>query len=185
MTLLTILRYPDPRLHKIAKPVAIFDARLKKLIADMAETMYEAPGIGLAATQVDVHERIVIIDVSETRSDLRVFINPEITWVSPEKKACQEGCLSVPGVYDEVERPAQVKVRAQDVEGKEFELTAEGMLAVCVQHEIDHLNGFVFVEYLSQLKRSRIKTKMLKEEREMQRDEQADKPRKARRGGAR
>ena len=185
MTLLTILRYPDARLHKIAKPVSVFDARLKRLVDDMAETMYDAPGIGLAATQVDVHERVVVIDASETHDDLRVFVNPEIIWASPEKKLCQEGCLSVPGIYDEVERPAQVKVRAQDVEGKTFELSADGMLAVCLQHEIDHLNGFVFVEYLSPLKRNRIKTKMIKEEREMQRSEPADKPRKTRRGGAR
>jgi peptide deformylase len=170
MSLLPILRYPDPRLHKVAKSVTVFDARLKKLVADMAQTMYDAPGIGLAATQVDVHEQIIVIDTTETRTDLRVFINPEIVWASPEKKLCQEGCLSVPGVYDEVERPAQVKVRALDVEGKPFELATDGMLAVCIQHEIDHLKGFVFVEYLSPLKRNRIKTKMLKEERELQRD---------------
>lgn len=185
MTLLSILRYPDPRLHKIAQPVAAFDARLKKLVADMAETMYDAPGIGLAATQVDIHERIVVIDASETHDDLRVFINPEIIWASPEKATCKEGCLSVPGIYDEVERPAQVKVRAQDIDGKPFEMTADGMLSVCIQHEIDHLNGFVFVEYLSPLKRNRIKTKMIKEEREMQRDEQPGKSRKPRRSGTR
>ncbi len=170
MSLLPILRYPDPRLHKVAKPVTVFDARLKKLVADMAQTMYDAPGIGLAATQVDVHEQVIVIDTTETRTDLRVFINPEIVWASPEKKLCQEGCLSVPGVYDEVERPAQVRVRALDVDGKPFELTTDGMLAVCIQHEIDHLKGFVFVEYLSPLKRNRIKTKMLKDEREQQRD---------------
>lgn len=185
MTLLSILRYPDLRLQKIAKPVAIFNDRLKKLVADMAETMYQAPGIGLAATQVDVHERVIVIDVSENRNALQVFVNPEIIWASPEKKLCQEGCLSVPGVYDEIERPEKVTVRAQDVEGHAFELQADGMLAVCVQHEIDHLNGFMFVDYLSPLKRTRIKTKMLKEEREMQRGQHGDQPRKARRGGAR
>lgn len=185
MTLLPILRYPDPRLHKIAQPVTVFDARLKKLVADMAETMYDAPGIGLAATQIDVHERVVVIDPSETKDDLRVLINPEIIWASAEKATCKEGCLSVPGIYDEVERPAQVKVRAQDIDGKPFEITADGMLSVCVQHEIDHLNGFVFVEYLSPLKRNRIKTKMIKEERELQRGEQPDKSRKSRRSGSR
>lgn len=182
MSLLNILRYPDPRLHKVAKPVTVFDARLKKLVADMAHTMYEAPGIGLAASQVDVHEQIVVIDTSETRTDLRVFINPEITWASPDKKFCQEGCLSVPGIYDDVERPAQVKVRALDVEGKPFELSADGMLAVCIQHEIDHLKGFVFVEYLSPLKRNRIKNKMQKEEREMQRSGEYENIGKSRRG---
>jgi peptide deformylase len=185
MTLLPILRYPDARLQKIAQPVTVFDARLKKLVADMAETMYDAPGIGLAATQVDVHERVVVMDVSDTRSELKVFINPEILWVSPEKQACKEGCLSVPGIYDEVERPALVKVRAQDVDGNPFEFSADGMLAVCIQHEMDHLNGFVFVDHLSPLKRNRIKNKMLKEEREMQRSESADKPRKGRRNRAR
>ena len=185
MTLLPILRYPDARLQKIAQPVTVFDARLKKLVADMAETMYDAPGIGLAATQVDVHERVVVMDVSDTRSELKVFINPEILWVSPEKQACKEGCLSVPGIYDEVERPALVKVRAQDVDGNPFEFSADGMLAVCIQHEMDHLNGFVFVDHLSPLKRNRIKNKMLKEEREMQRSESADKPRKGRRSRAR
>lgn len=170
MPLLNILRYPDPRLHKVAKPVTVFDERLKKLAADMAETMYDAPGVGLAATQVDVHEQLVVIDTSETRDDLRVFINPEIVWASEEKQVYDEGCLSVPGIYDGVERPARVKVRALDLEGKEFELEADGLLAVCIQHEIDHLKGKVFVEYLSPLKRNRIKTKLLKEERELNRD---------------
>jgi len=170
MSLLTILRYPDPRLHKVAKPVTVFDARLKKLAADMAETMYEAPGVGLAATQVDVHEQMVVIDTSETHDDLRVFINPEIIWASEERQVYEEGCLSVPGIYDGVERPARVKVRALDVEGKSFELEADGLLAVCVQHEMDHLKGKVFVEYLSPLKRNRIKSKLLKEERELNRD---------------
>jgi peptide deformylase len=172
MSLLNILRYPDPRLHKIAKPVTAFDARLKQLVANMAETMYEAPGIGLAASQVDVHEQIIVIDTSDTRSDLRVFINPEIVWASAEKQIYDEGCLSVPGVYDGVERHAQVKARALDVSGKPFEVEADGLLAVCIQHEIDHLKGKVFVEYLSPLKRNRIKAKMLKEERELKRDKQ-------------
>ena len=170
MPLLNILRYPDPRLHKIAKPVTVFDERLKKLVEDMAETMYDAPGVGLAASQVDVHRQLIVIDTSETRSDLRVFINPEIVWASTELQVYEEGCLSVPGIYDGVERHSQVKVKALDAEGKSFELEAEGLLAVCIQHEMDHLKGKVFVEYLSPLKRNRIKAKMLKEEREMQRD---------------
>jgi len=169
MALLNILRYPDPRLHKVAKPVAVFDERLKKLVADMAETMYDAPGVGLAATQVDVHEQVLVIDVSDTNNELRVFINPEITWSSDEKQVYDEGCLSVPGIYDGVERPARVKARAFDADGKEFEVEADGLLAVCIQHEMDHLKGKVFVEYLSPLKRNRIKTKMLKEERELKR----------------
>ncbi|MDE2427629.1 MAG: peptide deformylase [Burkholderiales bacterium] len=173
MSILNILRYPDPRLHKVAKPVTQFDERLKQLVADMAETMYEAPGVGLAASQVDVHEQLVVIDVSETNDQLQVFINPEILWASEEKKVYDEGCLSVPGVYDGVERPAEVKVRALDVDGKAFELHADGLLAVCIQHEMDHLKGKVFVEYLSPLKRNRIKTKMLKEEREEQRQRSA------------
>ncbi|MGV3652614.1 MAG: peptide deformylase, partial [Noviherbaspirillum sp.] len=166
MSLLPILRYPDPRLQKVAKPVTVFDARLKKLAADMAETMYEAPGVGLAATQVDRHVQLIVIDTSESRDDLRVFINPAIIWASAEKQVYDEGCLSVPGVYDGVERPARVKVRALDLEGKPFELEADGLLAVCIQHEIDHLKGKVFVEYLSPLKRNRIKAKLQKEERE-------------------
>jgi peptide deformylase len=169
MPLLNILRYPDPRLHKVAKPVAKFDARIKKLVVDMAETMYEAPGIGLAASQVDVHEQVIVIDTSETHTELRAYINPEIVWASPEMKVYDEGCLSVPGVYDGVERHAQVRVRAFDADGKAFELDADGLLAVCIQHEMDHLKGKVFVEYLSPLKRNRIKTKMLKEERELAR----------------
>ncbi|MEN3290852.1 MAG: peptide deformylase [Burkholderiales bacterium] len=170
MPLLTILRYPDPRLHKVAKPVTVFDERLKKLAADMAETMYAAPGVGLAATQVDVHEQLIVIDTSETNDDLRVFINPEIVWASEEKQVYDEGCLSVPGVYDGVERPARVKARALDVEGKPFEVEAEGLLAVCIQHEMDHLKGKVFVEYLSPLKRNRIRARMLKEERELSKE---------------
>ena len=169
MPLLNILLYPDPRLHKIAKPVTVFDARLKKLIRDMAETMYEAPGVGLAASQVDVHQQLVVIDTSDTQDDLQVFINPEILWFSSETKMYDEGCLSVPGIYDGVERPAQVKVRALDADGKAFEVSADGLLAVCIQHEMDHLKGKVFVEYLSPLKRNRIKAKMLKEERQQRR----------------
>jgi peptide deformylase len=168
MALLNILRYPDPRLHKVAKPVTEFGERLQKLVADMAETMYEAPGVGLAATQVDVHERVVVIDVTETHDELMVFINPEIVWSSPEKQVYDEGCLSVPGIYDGVERPARVKVRAVDQHNKAFELEADGLLAVCIQHEMDHLMGKVFVEYLSPLKRNRIKTKLQKEERATQ-----------------
>jgi peptide deformylase len=167
MALLNILRYPDPRLHKVAKPVTEFGARLEKLVADMAETMYDAPGVGLAATQVDVHERVVVIDVSETHDQLMVFVNPEIVWASPEKQVYDEGCLSVPGIYDGVERPARVKVKAVDQFNKPFEVEADGLLAVCIQHEMDHLMGKVFVEYLSPLKRNRIKTKLLKEERAM------------------
>ena len=166
MSLLNILRYPDPRLHKVAKPVTVFDERLKKLVADMAETMYDAPGVGLAATQIDVHEQVLVIDVSDTNNELRVFINPEITWYSDEKQVYDEGCLSVPGIYDGVERPARVKARAFDADGKEFEVEADGLLAVCIQHEMDHLKGKVFVEYLSPLKRNRIKTKMRKLQRE-------------------
>ncbi len=173
MALLPILRYPDPRLHKIAKPVTSFDERLKKLVADMAETMYEAPGVGLAATQVDVHERVIVIDVSETRDELRVLINPEIVWASEEKQVYDEGCLSVPGIYDGVERPARVRVKAVDAEGKALEFDADGLLAVCVQHEMDHLMGKVFVEYLSPLKRNRIKTRLQKEERELKKERAA------------
>jgi len=169
MALLPILRYPDPRLHKVAQPVAAVDDRIRTLVRDMAETMYDAPGIGLAATQVDVHERVVVIDVSEQGDALQVFINPEITWSSQECKTYEEGCLSVPGVYDEVERPASVKVRALDAEGKPFEIEADGLLAVCIQHEIDHLDGKVFVQYLSRLKQDRIRTRLKKAERDAQR----------------
>jgi peptide deformylase len=167
MALLNILRYPDPRLHKVAKPVTEFGERLDQLVADMAETMYDAPGVGLAATQIDVHERVIVIDTTETKDDLMVFINPEVVWASEEKQVYDEGCLSVPGVYDGVERPARVKVRAVDQHNKSFEVEADGLLAVCIQHEMDHLMGKVFVEYLSPLKRNRIKTKLLKEERSM------------------
>lgn len=165
MSKLTILRYPDKRLHTVAKPVTQFDEQLKQLVADMAETMYETPGIGLAATQVDQHIQLVVMDISDTRSELLVLINPEIIWRSEEKMTYDEGCLSVPGIYDTVERSAQVKVRAVDVDGQTFERSAEGLLAVCVQHELDHLKGIVFVEYLSPLKRNRIKTRLMKEAR--------------------
>jgi len=159
---LTILEYPDPRLRTVAKPVTVFDARLRQLVADMAETMYAAPGVGLAATQVDQHLRLIVIDVSEAKDRLRVFINPEILRASEETVVCEEGCLSVPGIYDEVRRPARVRVRAQDEHGTAFELDCEGLLAVCVQHEMDHLTGKVFVDYLSSLKQERIRTKMKK-----------------------
>ncbi|GIL06087.1 MAG: peptide deformylase [Burkholderiaceae bacterium] len=162
MALLPILEYPDPRLKKVAQPVTRFDERLRKLAADMAETMYAAPGVGLAATQVDVHERLIVVDVSETKDQLYVFANPEIVWASEETVVCEEGCLSVPGIYDEVRRPAKVRVRAQDVQGETFDLDCEGLLAVCVQHEMDHLLGKVFVEYLSPLKQDRIRTKLKK-----------------------
>lgn len=169
MAVLSILCYPDPRLHTVAKPVQAVDARIRTLIGDMLETMYHASGIGLAATQVDVHERLIVIDVSETRDQPLVLINPEILWASPEKQVGDEGCLSVPGIYDGVERSSAVKVRALDGEGNAREIEAEGLLAVCIQHEMDHLLGKVFVEYLSPLKRNRIKTKMLKARREAER----------------
>lgn len=162
MPKLDILRFPDPKLHTVAKPVAEVDARIRSLIADMLETMYDANGIGLAATQVDVHERLVVIDVSEKRNEPLVLINPEITWIGEERVKGEEGCLSVPGIYDGVERATHVKVKAMDADGHVRTLEAEGLLAVCVQHELDHLLGKVFVEYLSPLKRTRIKTKMLK-----------------------
>ncbi len=174
MALLSILRYPDPRLHTIAKPVTAFDERLAKLVADMADTMYTAPGIGLAATQVDVHEQVIVIDVSDTRDQLLVLVNPEIVWASDERQVYDEGCLSVPGIFDGVERPLRVRVKAQDASGKLQEFDAEGLLAVCVQHEMDHLKGKVFVEYLSPLKRNRIKTKLLKEDRELKKERQAE-----------
>ena len=167
MALLPVLCYPDPRLHKVAKPVAQVDERIKKIVVDMADTMYDAPGVGLAATQVDIHERIVVIDVSDDQNELQVFINPEVVWASSEKKAWREGCLSVPDFYDEVERPAVIRVKALDLHGKEFELEADGLLAVCLQHEMDHLQGKVFVEYLSILKRNRIALKMKKRAKEL------------------
>ena len=170
MTQLTILRYPDPRLHTIAKPVAVVDARIRQLAADMFETMYEAAGIGLAATQVNVHERLIVIDVSENREQPLVLINPEIVWASPETRIGDEGCLSVPGIYDGVERSTSIRVQALDLDGKLQTHSAEGMLAVCIQHEMDHLIGKVFVEYLSPLKRNRIKTKMIKQKKDEERE---------------
>ena len=166
MALLPILCYPDPKLHTVAKPVAAVDARIKTLIADMFETMYEAKGIGLAATQVNVHERLIVMDISEGRDVPLVLINPKILWASPEMHVNEEGCLSVPGIYDGVKRHDAVKVEALDGDGRTQLIEADGLLAVCIQHEMDHLIGKVFVEYLSPLKRNRIKTKMLKAQRE-------------------
>jgi peptide deformylase len=163
MALLNILYYPDPRLHKTARPVERVDDEIRRLVRDMAETMYAAPGIGLAATQVDVHKRVIVIDVSETRDQLLVLINPEIVWRSEAQKECEEGCLSVPGVYEMVTRSEKVRVRALDAAGIAFEREAEGLLAVCIQHEMDHLQGRVFVEYLSRLKQSRIRAKLQKQ----------------------
>lgn len=165
MAKLDILHYPDARLHTVARPVAAVDARIRKLAGDMAETMYAAPGIGLAATQVNVHERVIVIDISETHDELRVFVNPEIIAQSGREES-EEGCLSVPGVYDKVQRAERVTVRALDLDGKPFELEADGLLAVCIQHEMDHLRGKVFVDYLSNLKRTRIKARLLKQARE-------------------
>lgn len=169
MAVLPILCYPDARLHTVARPVAAVDDRVRQLVDDMLATMYDANGIGLAATQVDVHERVVVIDVSEERNEPLVLINPELTWASPDKQVNDEGCLSVPGIYDGVERSSAVKVKALDRDGRSREIEAEGILAVCVQHEMDHLLGKVFVEYLSPLKRNRIKTKMLKARRDTER----------------
>jgi peptide deformylase len=162
MALLNILRYPDARLHKLAAPVTVFDESLKRLVADMAETMYAAPGIGLAATQVDVHKQVIVIDVSERRDSLVVLINPEILDASGVSDI-EEGCLSVPGIYDTVERAERVKVRAYDRNGNAFTLEAQGLLAVCIQHEMDHLKGKVFVESLSQLKQQRIRARLAKQ----------------------
>ena len=170
MALLPILQYPDPKLHTLARPVQAVDARIQALIADMVETMYDANGIGLAATQVNVHERLIVIDVSDERTEPLVLINPEILWASEERVLNEEGCLSVPGIYDGVERATQVRVQALDGTGQSRTLEAEGLLAVCIQHEMDHLMGKVFVEYLSPLKRNRIKSKLQKAEREDQKD---------------
>jgi peptide deformylase len=164
MALLPILHYPDPRLHKVARPVAAVDDRIRKLITDMAETMYAAPGIGLAATQVDVHERVLIIDISEPRNHLQAFINPEIIESSGEAEN-EEGCLSVPGFFDTIRRAERIKVRALNSEGEPFIIETDGLLAVCIQHEIDHLEGKVFVEYLSRLKQQRIAAKLKKQQR--------------------
>lgn len=166
MAKLNILRYPDPRLHTVARPVAEVDATIRRLVDDMLESMYEAEGVGLAATQVDVHERVLVIDVSEERDEPRVLINPELVALSEEMILGDEGCLSVPLVYDKVPRHARIKVKALGRDGAPYVLDAEGLLAVCVQHEMDHLMGKVFVEYLSPLKRNRIRSKMLKKARE-------------------
>ena len=166
MAILNILEFPDPRLRTLAKPVTEVDDALRQLIDDMFETMYEAPGIGLAATQVDVHKRVVVMDLSEDRSEPRVFINPVIEELTHDMGQYQEGCLSVPGFYENVDRPLQVRVKALDRDGKPYELIAEGLLAVCIQHECDHLNGKLFVDYLSQLKRDRIKKKLEKQHRQ-------------------
>ena len=165
----TILSFPDPRLHTVAKPVQGIDARIRTLVADMLETMYDAEGIGLAATQVDEHERLVVLDISEQRDTPLVLINPKIVWASDEKIVNEEGCLSVPGIYDGVERSTSVRCTALDLDGELRTIEADGLLAMCIQHELDHLLGKVFVEYLSPLKRNRIKSKLLKQQREEQR----------------
>lgn len=171
MSRLTILRYPDPRLHTVAREVKEVDARVRQLVDNMIETMYAAEGVGLAATQVDVHERVIVMDTSDTHDQPLVLINPVITKRSDEMAINEEGCLSVPQIYDRVERHARVTVQALNREGEAFEMDAEGLSAVCVQHEMDHLLGKVFVEYLSPLKRNRIRTKMLKKTRDEQRDD--------------
>lgn len=165
MALLQILHYPDPRLHKVAAPVRRVDDKIRKLIKDMADTMYAAPGIGLAATQVDVHLRLIVIDISENRNHLQVFINPELLSTEGEAE-CEEGCLSVPGIYEKVTRAAQVVVSAQNEQGVRREVAADGLLAVCIQHEMDHLVGRVFVEKLSRLKQRRITAKLAKQQRQ-------------------
>jgi len=172
MPLLTILRYPDPRLHKVARPVDAVDARVRHLVGNMLETMYAADGVGLAATQVDVHERVIVIDTSEQRDQPLVLINPELVWRSDARAVNEEGCLSVPTIYDKVERHAAVTVAALDRDGEPFERRGHGLTAVCVQHEMDHLLGKVFVEYLSPLKRERIRVKMQKRTREEQQERQ-------------
>ncbi len=166
MAILDILHYPDPRLRTVARPVEVVDAEVQQLVDDMFETMYDAPGIGLAATQVNVHRRVIVIDVSEDRSEPLVFINPELLELDGVEQM-QEGCLSVPGYYDLVERAERVKVRALDRDGKPFELEADGLLAVCIQHEIDHLDGKLFVDYLSEMKRKRVRKKLEKQAREL------------------
>ena len=166
MAKLDILRYPDPRLHKVARPVDAVDARIRQLVDDMLETMYEAEGVGLAATQVDVHERVIVIDTSEGRAEPRVLVNPELVTKSEEMTIVDEGCLSVPEIFDKVPRHAQVRVKALGRDGLSHEFDADGLLSICVQHEMDHLLGKVFVDYLSPLKRTRIKTRMLKRSRE-------------------
>jgi peptide deformylase len=165
MAILKILQYPDERLHKVAARVVQVNDTTRELVRDMAETMYAAPGVGLAATQVDVHEQVIVVDVSEERNKLKVFINPELVGSSGEEES-EEGCLSVPGIYEKVRRAEKVTVRALDEKGEPFTLEAEGFLAVCIQHEMDHLRGKVFVEYLSQLKQTRIRSKLKKHRRE-------------------
>jgi peptide deformylase len=165
MALLPILEYPDLRLRKVAAPVTEFDARLEKLVRDMAETMYAAPGVGLAATQVDVHKRVIVIDTSDTKDDLLVLVNPELVMAEGESE-CEEGCLSVPGYYDKVTRAARITVRASNARGEPIERTADGLLAVCIQHEMDHLLGKMFVDYLSPLKRARLSAKQKKKQRQ-------------------
>jgi peptide deformylase len=166
MSLLTILEFPDPRLRKKAVPVTTVDDALRRTIDDMFETMYAAPGIGLAATQVNIHKRLLVLDVSEEKNQPQVFINPEIEVLDPQPLGYEEGCLSVPGYYEEVTRPRRIRVKALDRNGEPFELEADGLLAVCLQHEVDHLDGKLFVDYLSSLKRERIKQKLLKEQRQ-------------------
>ena len=162
MALLNILEFPDPRLRKVAKPVKTFDAALKKLSEDMIETMYDAPGIGLAATQINVHKRLIVIDVSEDHSEPMVFINPEISSLSEEEREWEEGCLSVPGFNEIVIRPKDIRVKALDIHGDPFEIEPDELLAVCIQHELDHLNGKLFVDYISSIKRQRIRKKLEK-----------------------
>ena len=162
MALLNIIHFPDPRLHKVAKPVEAVDARIKQLVKDMAQTMYEAPGIGMAATQVDQHIQLIVMDLSEDKDQPMVFINPKITPLTEETLSYEEGCLSVPQIYDKVERPSRVKIEAINLEGQAFEVEADDLLAVCIQHEMDHLNGKLFVDYLSPLKRQRAREKVEK-----------------------
>ena len=164
MSLLSILNYPDERLHTVAQPVAAVDDEIRTLVRDMAQTMYEAPGVGLAATQVDVHKRVIVIDISDTRDQLLVLINPEIIW-SEGSREYEEGCLSVPGIYDYVVRAEKIRARALNLDGESFEIEAEDLLADCIQHEMDHLEGRVFVEYLSRLKQTRIRAKLMKQQR--------------------
>ncbi|HEV8260536.1 MAG TPA: peptide deformylase [Burkholderiales bacterium] len=165
MAILQILRYPDPRLHKVAKPVAVVDEEIRKLARDMAETMYAAPGVGLAATQVDVHKQLIMIDLSEARDQLLMLINPQIL-ESRGRSDCEEGCLSVPGIFEKIARAEWVKVQALNLDGKSFTIEATGLLSVCIQHEMDHLKGKVFVEYLSRLKQTRILSKLKKQQRQ-------------------
>jgi peptide deformylase len=164
MAVLTILQYPDPRLYKKAAKVEIFDQGLRDLADSMAQTMYAAPGVGLAATQVDVHKQLIVMDISAEKNQLQVLVNPEIL-ERDGLQYCEEGCLSVPGIYDEVERAERIKIRAQRLDGSDFTLEAEGLLAICIQHEMDHLQGKVFVDYLSRLKQNRIKAKLQKQQR--------------------